>query len=221
MKFYRHVLIAVAALSVIFSGYVARSELKVMVRDRDEVTAFLSALQSSPKFEDAMSHASYVRQMTHCDDLMSSVSGVLMGPEALSNIAHGCLERAQQVLRSTPTMSLAHLVKADAQYINGDNELAIAALQVSQQTAPAEGWLATRRIRLAIKLGPDDLGASAVSDARLMVQDRVYRPYLARYFVATPEVQNWVIGAVSEINGRDLRLFYDLIKDQSLGGAAL
>ncbi|WP_162617605.1 hypothetical protein [Yoonia maritima] len=213
-------MIFLAALSVCFSAYAIGPEIKTMTRDRDEVRVFLSAINSSPQFENSFSYVSRVRQMTLCDDLMSSVSGALMGQAVLESVAQGCIDHARRVLMSSPTMSLAHLVYAHAAFINGNTEQAITALQMSQATAPSEGGQATRRMRLAFKIGPEQLGAPAISDARLMVQDQIYRTYLATYFVADPEKQDWVVDAVSDVSGRDLRAFYNLIRAKSLGDSS-
>ena len=207
--------------SVAFACFAARSEFNSVMAAPDETQMYLSALQEQPVFESSLSNTSQTFQMRNCDDYLSSVVGPLFGQTALENVAVSCEKRASEILAVAPNAAVAHLVRADALAIIGQPDEAFAAYERSYELAPSEGWLATRRMRLAFRLGAAALGDAAANDARLMVESGIYRPYLVDFYQSNPAHREWMASALDGADPGSLRTFLRLVRQASQGGAAL
>jgi len=209
------------ALSIVaFSAYFTRKEMGAMMRSQNDAEVFLSAMAAPPAFERSLSNISQFHQMTQCDNHLSSVIGALMGQSARSNVADGCAQRAEEILESSPTLSVAHLVQANAAFVNGEISAAVESLRVSQATAPSEGWLATRRLRVSFAIGAQALGETAALDAQLIIKDLVYRNYLVTFYQERPQHRDWIAEATMDIEGPYLRDFFNLVRSASMEGGS-
>ncbi len=91
------------------------------------------------------------RELLRCADGMGSISLLLLPQADQTQLIDQCFAMAQQVLNKNPSHSLAHLTLALASDKRSDFAGFEQALLRSYATAPYEGWLADRRMRLALK----------------------------------------------------------------------
>ncbi|OUD08144.1 hypothetical protein BVC71_15165 [Marivivens niveibacter] len=207
--------------SVAFACFAVRSEFNSVMAAPDETQMYLSALQEQPVFASSLSNSSHTFQMRNCDDYLASVVGPLFGRTALENVATSCEQRASEILAVSPNAAVAHLVRADALAIIGQPDEAFAAYERSYQLAPSEGWLATRRLRLAFRLGAAALGDAAANDAKLMVESHIYRPYLVDLYQSNPAHREWLASALEGADPGALRTFLRLVRQAAQRGTGL
>lgn len=221
MNIFRNLLVIAGISSAAIALFTIRSEYDAMMVQTDETQIFISAMQEEPVFASSLSYASQNAQMRSCDQQMNSVVGPLFGQTAMGNIASGCADRADEILATTPSLSIAHLVKANVFAQGGDTAAMIDAYQISHDAAPNEGWLATRRLRLALRVNPALFGDAARNDARTMIESNIYRPYLAEYYQSNPTQRDWITASVEGVDAKFLRSFLNLVRSSAAGGLAL
>lgn len=140
----------------------------------------------------ATSTFAITRQMSQCDDWMTWTLAGFSTEQTRQNIATACETRADDILASSPTFSLAHLVKAGAARNRSETGAVVQALSLAQMTAPFEGQLATRRLRMLFFSGPDAIAPSLESDVKVVAQSQDFVGFLARFYWRYPERRPWL-----------------------------
>ena len=109
---------------------------------RGPVSIYLQALGGVPGLAAARSWRVQQAQLTGCDDLLAGPFAKIADPQAMHRVAGACLKRAKQVLRSSPTAAIAHLVRAQALAFLGRSVDAESAVAVGAKdgTAMKPGW---------------------------------------------------------------------------------
>ncbi len=88
-----------------------------------------------------------------CDQSLMSVSALLMPQTLRTSLQNDCLSAADKTLRQAPSMSLAHLLRAEILSQRQEKpEIIMAALQRSENLGGELTWMAARRIDLALRL---------------------------------------------------------------------
>lgn len=177
---------------------------------RGATSIYLQALGSVPEFAAARSWRVQQAQLTGCDDLLAGPSAKIADPQAMHRVAAACLKRAKQILRSSPTAAIAHLIRAQALERMASAEQAEAAFLLAQKTAPYEGWLAARRLRFvflnsgldvplsgAIATDPE-IDAALQSDVMTVLQTDAYLPLLVQIYQSEPARRAWLLAAAEQ-----------------------
>lgn len=188
----------VAGLAAVFALSEYRAFLQWSLPTEDLVA---SAGESHLNLPPAKSIRSEDEQMTAC---LYAIQWVQVFPESEARahvIATGCQQRAADILDSSPTRSIAHLVQAFAATQIGTPDEVLEALRLSAATGQREGWLAIERLGLALSLAArkpaDDDGRAALldvvaEDVVTLASEHALVEYAAGQYVRYPEFQNWI-----------------------------
>jgi len=199
---------------------------------RGPASIYLQALGSVPEFGAARSWRVQQAQLTGCDDLLAGPSANIADPQAIHRVAAACLKRADQVLRSSPTAAIAHLIRAQALARMASAEQAEAAFLLAQKTAPYEGWLAARRLRFVfLNSGLDmplsggmapasEIDLALRADVLTVLQTDAYLKVLVQIYQSEPARQAWLLAAVEQAPIARKRAFLTLLRG-SLRGAPI
>jgi hypothetical protein len=159
-----------------------------------------------------------------CDDALRGRLSDLLPPSELTPIADGCLALAQHVLAMSPTWSVAHLVEANAAFRLGDASGSSGAIAQSQITAPFAGWLAERRLGLALRLPrseQDVLAASLASDIETLLYSPGGRDVVVRFYVAEETLRPLIVATLEDAAGSIRRDFLARLRaSQALGSGS-
>lgn len=206
-------IIAAAAMGLIVSvGILWRSEFSAAFSIPSGAEVFSIAERGRPELTPAGSTFAMTKQMMACDDWMTSAFGVFANKQAHENIAMSCDTRADSILAHTPSFSVAYLVKSGVARSLGDTQAAAEALALSQKTAPNEGFLATRRLRLAFLIGAEALGHAAENDIIIVTDQNRYRGFVAQYYWAYPQHRDWLTRAFEKLEPQQARRVLNAIK---------
>jgi len=217
----RFLLISAFALTLAaFSAQLIGSEVRAMTGPRNFDALHLVARSRTAAANPALSHRQQGEQLRACDDaLMSWAARVAPAPSRLF-VARYCAELAVTILRSTPTYSLAHLVRGTAALVRSDPELAQAALLRSWQTAPHEGWLAARRLRVAfaaMRLGVFDPLEQFEDDIQTVLASNQYHAVLVTFYFEQPDHRDWLVGTVEKTDVTLQRRFAASVRNHANG----
>ena len=198
-------LTAVTALSLIWPEAKARA-----YANRPPASIVLDFTFNSPELIVPMSTVTQVRQLSSCDDILATDLAITASVDTIEDIANACSELAGRILHGTPTLSIAHLVRSWGFRAQGLTEQAKVSLLAAHLTAPNEGWLAARRLRLFFEIGVTankDLHHAAQQDAMVVLQDSAYHSLLPELYLSYPESRFWLQNALSDAEPRHLRRF--------------
>ena len=212
-------MIAVLA-AMIFVVVVLRwgSEFSAVMASPSVSEVYSIAADEVPKLPNATSTFAITRQMEQCDNWMTSIVAGFASEQALQNIAIACEARADDILASTPSFSLAHLVKAGVARTRSDADVIVQSLSAAQITAPFEGALATRRLRLFFLSGPDVTATSLENDVKVVAMSPNFRPFLAQFYWTYPERRTWLTEVFEALPPNAARRVVATIKKAAPGG---
>lgn len=199
------ILIAATALSWIGPEAQARARTGLL-----PASTVLDFTYNNPELIVPMSAVTQVRQLSQCDDILATNLAITAGAQTVDKIAKACTELAEQILNGTPTLSIAHLVRAWGLHEIGDTQRAENSFLAARITGPNEGWLAARRLRLFFDMGLSshlDVQQAAQMDAITVLQDRNYNALLPQLYVSHPDLRDWLKTAIDGGKPRDLRRF--------------
>lgn len=153
-----------------------------------------------------------------CDQVMASVQ---MGLAPRSNrevIATRCLLVSDAILAQSPSVSFAHMVRAQALFTLQDTSAALAALRAAEQTGGALTWMASRRFEMFLpRFATADLDTremAARDIARLMEGDEASVRRVARGYARSDdeEFRQFVVDAVDELSEDAQRRFVSAVR---------
>jgi hypothetical protein len=98
------------------------------------------------------------RLLSRCDAVMSDRFHPLQPPQTRAAVGAACQSLAEYILRDAPSLSLAHLVRAQALAEQGQDPHD--SLMAAHETGGALLWMAARRLRLAF----DSVARAALSE---------------------------------------------------------
>lgn len=183
----------------------------------DEMSLTMAMLDD---FDDLPAPASYRGQRTvmeACQSVAESLALSLQPEEVGRAVAQGCRVWAEEILATSPASALPHLVVARALLEDGDAEAGRLALRRAQAAAPTSGWLAERRVELALAQldALDDVAREVISaDIALLASIPAGSAILASHFVANEPARDLIASGVERAAGRDQRRFLDAIQAQ-------
>jgi hypothetical protein len=125
-----------------------------------------------------------------CVEAVSSTRHLVQPRSVSDAVRDNCTQLAEHALRQNPAHSLASLVMAVMRKDAGDLDGMVAALERSQDSAPAEQWLAGMRVELAESVRPE-VGDNALNfmndDLALMAQSYTGVVAIAERYVRQPD----------------------------------
>ncbi|WP_439103160.1 hypothetical protein [Celeribacter marinus] len=122
-----------------------------------------------------------------CNDGLISPLSTAVARETYRHAATQCGAYAMRVIRTNPTWGLAWFTAARAAWASGDNVAAHDALARSTHLAPNEGWLAQKRVLLALDLPHSDaIAAGLEHDLTVLLSDKTTRAWLAELVAVHP-----------------------------------
>ncbi|MCR8723855.1 hypothetical protein [Frigidibacter sp. ROC022] len=151
-----------------------------------------------------------------CDRGLRGPYGAFQPVELRQGLVQTCARAADSILRRSPTDSMAFLVAAEAALQAGDRPRFLGDLALSQRTAPAEGWLAQRRIdliapQIAASAEPG-LQQIARADLRLLFLSPAYIPFLARLHDSHPALQPLITAVAETVRPAQQRRFLNALR---------
>lgn len=199
---------------------------------RGAASIYLQAQGGMPEFAATRSWRVQQAQLTGCDDLLAGPSAKIADPQAMHRVSEACLKRADQVLQSSPTAAIAHLIRAQALGRVASAEQAEAAFLLAQKTAPYESWLAARRLRfvllnsgLDVPLSGGTAPASEIdlalrADVMTVLQTDAYLKVLVQIYQSEPARRAWLLAAVEQATIARKSAFLTVLRG-SLRGAPI
>lgn len=157
-----------------------------------------------------------------CFAVSRSVHALLAPTDSRLSAAQGCSDYAQRVLGKMPYLGFAHLVEAQAQATLGNAGAMNAALAASVLGAPNEGWLAERRLQLAIEEfnALDQAGAAALrADIGVLFLSPAHVEGLAQTYLRSPQMRDLLTAVAEEQPATVQRRFLFLVRDMSEGAS--
>ena len=206
------ILMAAISLYLIEPEMQARKDIKTA-----PASVLLSTNLREPEFAARTSLTAQIRQLSKCDDILSSILARAAGVQPVAKLAKACGELASHVLRGSPTLSIAHIVRARGLHKMGFTQQANQSFLSAHFTGTYEGWLASRRLRLFYAMGLSDnldVQQAAEQDAMTVLQDENYHMLLPQLYSDFPDFREWLSTAVQEGDTRHLKRFVRLTKER-------
>ena len=204
-----------AALILIIAALFAPAEFGALGAESRSFDSFLSVVDADDSTPAAISLSGQVGQLEGCDDALASINALLAPSETRESVAKVCLTLAEAILAQSPTMSVAHLVKASANTLMMNGSEASLALQASRAFAPNEGWLAARRLRTAfrgLQLGLDVMSPAVEEDTKTVLASNRYYSVLVDFYFSQPDKREWLTATLAEEDGRLQRRLLNAIR---------
>ncbi|MVO18574.1 hypothetical protein [Parasedimentitalea huanghaiensis] len=206
------ILMAAMSLYLVSPEMQARSDIETA-----PASVLLSTNLKEPEFVARTSLTAQIRQLSKCDDILSSILARAAGVQPVAKLAKACEDLANHVLRGTPTLSIAHLVRARGLQKTGFLQQAEESFLSAHLTGTNEGWLASRRLRFFFEIGLSDtldVQHAAAKDALTVLQDENYHILLPRLYSDFPDFRDWLSTAVQDGEVRYLKRFVRLTKER-------
>lgn len=199
----RSIALLVVSLSLLLASVAAGwAELSPLLGgDRTEAQTYeLLAAGDLPK---GLSLASRRLALFRCTDAMTSLRHLAQPRAVATEVSGVCANLAQVTLRDDPSNSLAWLLMSIVRADEGDLQGFAADLQRSQQTGPAEQWLAGMRVELA-ETHRDDIGDEALAfmdgDLALMAESSAGVAAIAQRYVNQPDFRERITRVVETLS---------------------
>lgn len=207
-------ILACAVVLTALSGYVGWAEYKVSDASHDVGAADIPRLA-----EPAFSIRSIMFQLSRCGESQTSLRVVVYPSAIRRDLARDCLRLAQEVLDDSPTLAVAHFALAASLLQLGTDGAFQRALDRAWVTAPNEGWLAARRVDLALSARTDlsdENSAHLAADLALLLVDDDTRGFVAETYFRTPKVRETILQAVERQPPARQRRFVDHVNALAL-----
>lgn len=193
------------------SGKAGWAEYKTLVTPHH-----LDVAETPPVDGKALSVRSIYSRMSRCANSQTSLR-VLVYPTAIRrDLADDCLRLARAVLADSPTLAVAHYAVAVSLFQSGAVGGFQKALDRAWITAPNEGWLAARRMDLALSaraaLSAENKAHLASDISLLLVADGT-AGYIAETYLRTSAARDLILQVVERQTPALKRRFVDSVKD--------
>ncbi|WP_417257902.1 hypothetical protein [Celeribacter sp.] len=132
-----------------------------------------------------------------CNEALIAPISSVVPTEDYAEIATRCRVIAQQISEKAPAWGLARFSEARAAAALGDTKSAQNALILSARAAANEGWIAQKRVLLALDLPTSPAtGVILTHDLTLLVSTPTTRAWLAQVYTLRPAAQERIISVV-------------------------
>lgn len=216
----RPIALLVVSLSLLLASVAAGwAELSPLLSgDRSEAQSYeLLAAGDLPK---GLSLASRRLALFRCTDALTSLRHLAQPRAIAAEVSGVCANLAEVTLRDDPSNSLAWLVMAIVRADEDDMQGFAADLQRSQQTAPAEQWIAGMRVELA-ETHRDELGDEALAfmdaDLALMAESSAGVAAIAQRYVSQPDFRERITRIVETLSPRVQARFLSWVQAAAAG----
>ena len=153
-----------------------------------------------------------------CDQVMASVQMGLAPRANREAIAARCLRMSDAILTQSPSVSFAHMVRAQSLFYLEDTPTALAALGAAEQTGGALTWMASRRFEMFLprfaEADADARDMAARDITRLMEGDEASVRRVARGYSRSDDAafRQFVVDAVDALSEEAQRRFVSAVR---------
>lgn len=215
-----------------FAGWFGLVEYRAFLQRNGLADTFSGQVSFTDlRFISTRTIASEQKQMLYCLNGQKDYHNTLSSKDIQDGFARACLDRADGILSTSPSRSLAHLERADALRRLKRNNEAADALAQAQMTGAYENWMAIIRVRIALHIAAGDkpngfsgdptavppelrnqMLSLASKDMALLVASPKYNDRLAMIYNSTPEFSDWFITVIEEQPASAQRRFLAAVK---------
>jgi hypothetical protein len=196
MKMFRIAILSGALAVMAGSLVIGRAEFIAYQADAAPLDQQMLELRQGSPSTIPYAVSSQVRLMNRCYDGQTSLAARLYPETGREALARSCLSLAQKILAASPSMSVARLASAVSYLRLGDQAGFNGALILARRTAASEGWLASRRMDLAIG-AYDQLSAEGREgferDVSVLLNEWNTRSFVVDRYVRFPAAQDVVL----------------------------
>lgn len=164
------------------------------------------------------------QQMQACTDWQYNIQHAFYPAETQAKLAAICRDRASNILQRAPTRSAAWMALAVSQWHLADASAALDSLAKAQDTGRHEGWMAVRRLDIALRIAFDDTIDPGVSQAALalaerelpvMTEDARMADRLVNSYFRAPWARDWFTDSLETLPAEAQRLFVQRLRRAS------
>jgi hypothetical protein len=175
--------------------------------ERSLLFALIGAEWAAPR---PLGRAAQTAILDGCARAQLSPSIALFPASDRKKAATHCLAMADKYLEDTTVSAIAHYARAVSALTLNDRDMMSSALQLSQVSGPYEGWIAERRVDLALR-DFDRISAATRKtirkDLQLVAAEPQYRTNMARRYLRYPEGQAWIASVIENLSEADQGAF--------------
>jgi hypothetical protein len=145
-----------------------------------------------------------------CDEALTSPVMRLQPRPKRLRVAQQCLETVRAVISTNPADGLGEVVGARASALLGDTQGSLLHLDRSFAIAPHESWIAQRRLLVVWQWELMRNAANATAyrkDVALIAGSDEGRQWLAHWYIARPDLREFIIGGLEEASNNDKKAF--------------
>ena len=198
------------------AGRLLANETAVIFRPGEEEPGFAEriAVLSRLPFLSAYAQGAL---LTDCHQALNSTRNLVRPRNETAGLTSACETVAERAIGSLPTHSFAWLVAAEARAATGNIAGVNAALALSRNTGPNEGWIADFRVALAeTYLDRLDAGnrAGHDRDIKLLVASTDRIRLVGQRYMRDPDFRKRVTDIVATMPADHQRRFLTVIRNQ-------
>ena len=150
-------------------------------------------------------------QLQTCDRVMADLLASLMPQAQREAVAQRCLDLAEATLKTAPSLSLAHLVRAQALLRFGQSIDGADALVASEKLGGKLTWMAARRIDMFLtayeNLSLEQRQSFGRDVARLLASTPADARLLAERYNRAGEAREFIVGTIESLPMAQQKLF--------------
>lgn len=139
---------------------------------------------------------------------------LFMTGDSRKALMRSCSAVAKNVLASAPSHGAAHLLNAQIAEAGNDKASQMRDIEISQMFSPAEGWLAERRLTMALRAGALDAGATR-ADMAVLLTSQSGAELLAQHYARNTATQAAITAALADATNEDRQRFVNLVKQRA------
>lgn len=198
------------------AGRLLANETAVIFRPGAEEPGFVEqvAVLSRRPFLSAYARSAL---LTDCHQALNSTRNLVRPRNEMAGLTSACETVAERAVVALPTHSFAWLVAAEARAAAGNTGGMNAALALSRDSGPSEGWIADYRITLA-ETYLDHLDAGNRSghdrDIKLLVASTDGIRLIGERYMRDPDFRRRVVDIVATMPASHQRRFLTVIRNQ-------
>jgi|GEM_PF-4026311 hypothetical protein len=213
-------LFVVALLVAAFSGKVLVDEYRAFRNTHASGDdAFLRLRQDEHLSFSPWAIRTQMGVMEMCNEALIAPISSVVSVDVYRRIAGQCLGYASDITETVPVWGLGQFSIARASFSLGDIEKAHDALMLSARLSPREGWIARKRILLALDPQWIVPPATLDQDLALVLMERSGQKWVAQIFTSVPESQEIILSVAETLPGALQRSFLTQLRLAQQGGA--
>jgi len=179
---------------------------------------FVAHAEPSTMLPFAIGYRTRTDQLDGCALAQTDFVAGLMPAAFLEALAKDCLRMSNEALAGMPLFGVAYVAQAASLASLGDDVGFSSAMANARTVSPQEGWLASRRLSLAVRNFSrldTDARAALLPDIVVLVSTSSLRRGLAQAYVANPEARAWIEAGVEAADEGAQAAFLSAIRSVS------